>query len=507
MLTQCPNCQTMYQISAAELGAAKGFVKCGECASQFNALDRIADEPQFDPRGSQQRAIEVEEEKPAPTFVLMEDQDAELIDSRPQNESPDQMVSLATAQDELNPASADQNITYAPEELEELDKTQELALLTDNGATPQNTVGEREEHAQILSRMPVGAAPASLSSETHETLFHDPELDEAHGAEKISPNAGTPLEPEIDLDDVPAILQEELLAMAQTKNNAAPWYWTLLAFSLSIGVILQLGWHYREPMLARFPGMQSSMEGMCSVLGCEVLQQQPVERHDPRFRRMRPVHPRQEKTIKDELDRWPLVRRPEFGNQFLASIRQKGLQRHHPVPIVSHIDVEQARDAGRCQADAHAHAAGRCMFQHPAGGTVKAGFEQRRPAPVGRFDGHRVFGEGKADHRPVGQHPFDRSDRFGALGIEDEIVADQAFQRLMRLFPAHRSVREQSKLGRINPRHMRPAFNHRAPLADRAIAIQQDIVRLSRRVLGHGVVLGTRCGALSARAALPEPAP
>jgi predicted Zn finger-like uncharacterized protein len=296
MLTQCPNCQTMYQISAAELGAAKGFVKCGECASQFNALDRIADEPQFDPRGPQQRAIEVEEEKPAPTFVLMEDQDSELIDSRPQNESPDQMVSLATAQDELNPASPDQNITYAPEELEELDKTQELALLTDNGATPQNTVGEREEHAQILSRMPVGAAPASLSSETHETLFHDPELDEAHGAEKISPNAGTPLEPEIDLDDVPAILQEELLAMAQTKNNAAPWYWTLLAFSLSIGVILQLGWHYREPMLARFPGMQSSMEGMCSVLGCEVLQQQPVEPIQLLTRDVR-THPRYENAL------------------------------------------------------------------------------------------------------------------------------------------------------------------------------------------------------------------
>ena len=73
MLTQCPNCQTIYQISAGELGAAKGFVECGECAKQFNALDRIADEPQFDGSPPHPIVNEPEEEKSTPTFVLMED--------------------------------------------------------------------------------------------------------------------------------------------------------------------------------------------------------------------------------------------------------------------------------------------------------------------------------------------------------------------------------------------------------------------------------------------------
>ena len=48
MLTQCPQCQTIYQITASELAAANAFVECGECGSQFNALDRIADDPDFE---------------------------------------------------------------------------------------------------------------------------------------------------------------------------------------------------------------------------------------------------------------------------------------------------------------------------------------------------------------------------------------------------------------------------------------------------------------------------
>jgi len=47
VLTQCPNCDTIYRLAAADLGAAHGFVECGECGEQFNALARLADEPKF----------------------------------------------------------------------------------------------------------------------------------------------------------------------------------------------------------------------------------------------------------------------------------------------------------------------------------------------------------------------------------------------------------------------------------------------------------------------------
>lgn len=45
MLTQCPQCSTVYRILARQLAAAGGHVTCGECATVFNALERLADEP------------------------------------------------------------------------------------------------------------------------------------------------------------------------------------------------------------------------------------------------------------------------------------------------------------------------------------------------------------------------------------------------------------------------------------------------------------------------------
>lgn len=43
MYTQCPLCDTQYQISAAELKVALGKVRCAQCQSVFNALSHLTD--------------------------------------------------------------------------------------------------------------------------------------------------------------------------------------------------------------------------------------------------------------------------------------------------------------------------------------------------------------------------------------------------------------------------------------------------------------------------------
>jgi predicted Zn finger-like uncharacterized protein len=45
MLTDCPTCQRQFRIYARQLSAAAGMVQCGYCGTQFNALDRLQDEP------------------------------------------------------------------------------------------------------------------------------------------------------------------------------------------------------------------------------------------------------------------------------------------------------------------------------------------------------------------------------------------------------------------------------------------------------------------------------
>jgi len=41
--TKCPKCETVFRVSAQQLGAAGGWVRCGRCTTEFNALSQLTD--------------------------------------------------------------------------------------------------------------------------------------------------------------------------------------------------------------------------------------------------------------------------------------------------------------------------------------------------------------------------------------------------------------------------------------------------------------------------------
>ena len=45
MFTQCPDCGTVFRVSAQALRAAQGTVRCGICSSSFNALEALSEHP------------------------------------------------------------------------------------------------------------------------------------------------------------------------------------------------------------------------------------------------------------------------------------------------------------------------------------------------------------------------------------------------------------------------------------------------------------------------------
>ena len=45
MFTVCPSCAKQFHIYAEHIAAAGGQVRCGFCSHQFNALERLSDEP------------------------------------------------------------------------------------------------------------------------------------------------------------------------------------------------------------------------------------------------------------------------------------------------------------------------------------------------------------------------------------------------------------------------------------------------------------------------------
>ena len=67
MLTQCAACRAVYRLTAADLAAANGFVICGECETQFNALERLADDPD---RRRMQKTLATREDIPVLALVI-----------------------------------------------------------------------------------------------------------------------------------------------------------------------------------------------------------------------------------------------------------------------------------------------------------------------------------------------------------------------------------------------------------------------------------------------------
>lgn len=41
--TKCPKCETVFRVSSKQLGAAGGWVRCGRCSTEFNALSQLTD--------------------------------------------------------------------------------------------------------------------------------------------------------------------------------------------------------------------------------------------------------------------------------------------------------------------------------------------------------------------------------------------------------------------------------------------------------------------------------
>lgn len=55
MLTQCPNCQTIFRVTSEILRVADGQVRCGRCQRQFNALERLIEENEDEIESSRPR--------------------------------------------------------------------------------------------------------------------------------------------------------------------------------------------------------------------------------------------------------------------------------------------------------------------------------------------------------------------------------------------------------------------------------------------------------------------
>jgi predicted Zn finger-like uncharacterized protein len=234
MFTVCPKCGLMLVVTAADLRAAQGHVRCGRCRSVFNALDSLSET-------SPQESAPVQE-APVPSSAAAE----------PSQLSPTSASPVGTGKAE-EPSSVHYTLESAPDEdvwvgPEEAPAPREPAL----------TLGEEQTESAPPHEQPVltPAEPPSPLPESPAETAPEPE--------SITTDEAAPAEFELE----PA-----------TESHTGAWF----AASLVLLLVLagQLVNHFRG-MLATVPSVGPTVRAVYGALGIPIVPRWNVRAYQAR---------------------------------------------------------------------------------------------------------------------------------------------------------------------------------------------------------------------------------
>ncbi len=236
MLTRCPGCRTVFRVRARDLRSARGRVRCGRCATSFDALSDLRDEVEDDARpvltdavahGAEAAAVE-----PAGLRTVSEEVPAEM-EAQPQ---PPAAPVVRAASEVPSAAAASPGRAAA---LPGADGPPAPAL-------PRLGAPERDERIEAPLRVRLPLDGPALAGQPR-FRFDAPGVPEA------------PPAPE------PSRLR---------------WLWRLLALALFAALAVQLMLWRQEDLLRLAPGLRPFIETACARIGCVV----PVARDLARLR-------------------------------------------------------------------------------------------------------------------------------------------------------------------------------------------------------------------------------
>lgn len=235
MLTQCPNCQTIFRVTSEILRVADGQVRCGRCQRQFDALERLIEENEEEIESSRPRTgmarspasgqIEVEE-PPTHEDITMEGRHIEISGTY---RVPDR---CGNGEEALEQKTVEEWVEIddgdaSPADVDSESDDQEGAAFADDGESESESGLAEEPEEEPLERD---------FGTTRERITGSPRF--AYGR---SPPRRDEAEPEIDLFAPPA-----------SQRAPRSKVWAFLAVPLALLLIAQCIHNYRAT-LARHP--------------------------------------------------------------------------------------------------------------------------------------------------------------------------------------------------------------------------------------------------------------
>ncbi|MBL1142031.1 MAG: DUF3426 domain-containing protein [Proteobacteria bacterium] len=215
MYTVCPGCTRQFQIYAEHLAAASGQVRCGFCHEQFNATERLYDEP-------------LSNEK-----ILNEQLAIESADEEPQFDIPESV--------DQNPVTPEQVVTVTNSKT---DTEQELD-------TAISEIGIRPSVEEIKTRVKSEATAQKAVESTRESA----------------------IEEHYSFHESDELLPEESKDKSRWRW-LLPLFWTTVSIVALIAIVMQLAWFNRDQILLKYPEYLTYVKQICNEFDCQLIRQQ-----------------------------------------------------------------------------------------------------------------------------------------------------------------------------------------------------------------------------------------
>lgn len=249
MLTRCPLCNTTFRVTAEQIKARQGRVRCGACQEVFNALDHLIEAV----------VVPATPQIPAPA------------EPAAAAAAPVAAENAASAGDPAQAGYGDDAPRAAPSTAPEADLT---VLAADFALAPEAAGTDQGFHAPLPGE-PAAIVPEEPGTD-HGFAAPGEETAIASPAPALEPEPALPATPEPPPAAEPAEAEPEPVDFSITPGltDEAPrrraWPWALAGALAVIVLAAQAALHFRTALATAYPDTKPALVAACAALGCEV---------------------------------------------------------------------------------------------------------------------------------------------------------------------------------------------------------------------------------------------
>lgn len=291
LLTRCPHCETRFRVTDAQLGVAKGKVRCGNCMQVFNAREHQIGEferprtPTLTPEPPSRDSPDAPASSEEDDFIFQDNPDEDASEGRyagsPRGFSEDELSDSFRGQGQ----SRDDKgfaVDIDDDGSEPVDESWAEAILEDETPAPSRPAPSSPPPSSPAEDS-LRASPTTDRSDWQETGNHDASADVTSWDSDQSlratrdddlalvADAAVPEQPESPQRAATPYqdLGREPVAIGGGGGGLRRWFWSVLVLALILGLVSQVV-YFQFDRLSSIPELRPYYEQACEIAGCEL---------------------------------------------------------------------------------------------------------------------------------------------------------------------------------------------------------------------------------------------